>query len=74
MAKETGSARSGGHVDTQHLESMTPEQGYVTKLNTASRSVYTLAAQRIATQTMAVSGQGPRQGRTVPGAVRLLLR
>lgn len=76
MAKETGSARSGEHVDTQHLENMTPKRSYVTKLNAASRFVYTLAARTIATQSMAVSLPGCRhpQGRTVPGAVRFLPR
>lgn len=57
MAKETGSARSREHVDTQHLESMTPELGYVTRLNAASPSVY-IAAWTIATQRMAVSSEG----------------
>lgn len=76
MAKETGSARSGEHVDTQHLENMTPKRSYVTKLNAASRFVYTLAARTIATQSMAVSRPGCRhpQGSTVPGAVRFLPR
>lgn len=57
MAKETGSARSGERVDTQHLESMTPELSYVTRLNAASCSVY-IAAWTIATQRMAVSSEG----------------
>lgn len=57
MAKETGNARSREQVDTQHLESMTPELGYVTRLNAASRSVY-IAALTIATQRVAVSSEG----------------
>lgn len=55
MAKETGSARSREHVDTHHLESMTPERTYVTRLNAALHSVYTLVARMIATQRMDVS-------------------
>lgn len=58
MAKETGSARSGEHVDTQHLESMTPERAYVTRLNAALHSVYILAARTIATQRTDVSIEG----------------
>lgn len=37
---------------------MTPELGYVTRLNAASRSVYILAARTIATQRVAVSSEG----------------
>lgn len=37
---------------------MTPELGYVRRLNTASHSVYILAARTIATQRVAVSSEG----------------
>lgn len=49
---------AGEHVDTQHLESMTPALGYVTGLNAASCSVYIFAARKIAAQRMTVSSEG----------------